>query len=167
MFDLARPLILYLSRGMFTQLTDASSVMAAIAEANGRLANRIQINTVALVDSGQAIMWETTFLRHVAAQHFQPYANSFPPKLLKALKQTLKPPEGKVDAFSALFKSAWSLIIDFQMITVNSTADHCVTLKELFEMVKPAGYGVHESESVSSMVDFRYVINFGEFRYKF
>lgn len=91
-------MILYVSRGLFSQLTEGSFVMSTIAEANLKMDNSVQINTFALMDTGKAVMWETTFLRDVAAQNFQQYSQSFPAELLKIVKSRseLKPPEGKV-----------------------------------------------------------------------
>ena len=44
-------MIIYISRGLLSSLTEAREVMDTIAYNNGRLDNRVVINTYAVIDS--------------------------------------------------------------------------------------------------------------------
>ena len=44
-------MIIYISRGLLSSLTEAKDVMSTIAYYNGRMDNRIIINTYAVIDS--------------------------------------------------------------------------------------------------------------------
>ena len=66
-------MILYISRGLLSSLTEAKDVLSVIARENGRLRNRVVINTYAMVEDGKPIMYEKTFLQNIAAQNFAKY----------------------------------------------------------------------------------------------
>lgn len=79
------PTIVYVSRGLLTEITEAKQVLAAIMDGAKRVGgigdesgtpktiNPVQINTVALMEYGKLIMWETQFLQDVATQNFSKY----------------------------------------------------------------------------------------------
>ena len=47
---LEEAMIMYISRGLLRSLTEAKEVMETIAEQNGRLRNKVLINTYAVID---------------------------------------------------------------------------------------------------------------------
>uniref|UniRef100_A0A915K0U1 VWFA domain-containing protein n=1 Tax=Romanomermis culicivorax TaxID=13658 RepID=A0A915K0U1_ROMCU len=166
--DHTNPMILYISRGLFAQLTDGTSVMTAIAESNLKMSNKVQINTIALTDVSKAIMWETTFLRDVAAQNFQQYAQSFTPSLLRILKSRLKPPEGKIgDEDENPEIPGISSGDGDTMISINSSYAHCLTKKDVYDVLRPAAYQLDTTgEKISLTFDMQYpnfkVLSFGK-----
>ncbi|XP_022243736.1 VWFA and cache domain-containing protein 1-like isoform X1 [Limulus polyphemus] len=71
-------LIIYISRGLLSSLTEARPVLEAIANENHKIDNRVIINTYAVIDDGKPIMYEKTFLKDIAKQNFYKY-NVLPP----------------------------------------------------------------------------------------
>jgi len=74
--ELAEPgeaMIMYISRGLLSSLTDARDVLDTIAVENGKLGNRVVINTYAVIDDGKPIIWEKSFLENIAEQNFRNY----------------------------------------------------------------------------------------------
>ena len=67
-------LIVYISRGLLSSLTDAKDILSAIALENGRLGHRVVINTYAVIDFATPLMFEKSFLRDIAEQNFSKYA---------------------------------------------------------------------------------------------
>lgn len=87
------PTIIYVSRGLLSEITEAKQVLTTIMNGihrvdravDGRirpgrsaLANPIQINTVALMEPGKLVMWETQFLQDVASQNFSKHKLAAP-----------------------------------------------------------------------------------------
>ena len=66
-------MILYISRGLLSSLTEAKDVLKIIARENGRLRHSVVINTYAVVEEGKPIMYEKTFLQNIATQNFTKY----------------------------------------------------------------------------------------------
>ncbi|XP_013403576.1 VWFA and cache domain-containing protein 1-like [Lingula anatina] len=66
-------MIMYISRGLLTSLTDAKDVMEVIAVENGKLGNKVVINTYAVIGDGKPVMFEKSFLENVANQNFEKY----------------------------------------------------------------------------------------------
>ncbi|ESO86641.1 hypothetical protein LOTGIDRAFT_128750, partial [Lottia gigantea] len=66
-------MILYISRGLLSSLTQAGEVMKIISIQNARTGNKVIINTYAVIDDGKPIMYEKTFLQNVAYQNYPVY----------------------------------------------------------------------------------------------
>ncbi|KAH3694838.1 hypothetical protein DPMN_082279 [Dreissena polymorpha] len=66
-------MIIYVSRGLLSSLTEAKDVMSTIAYFNGRMDNRIIINTYAVIDNNKPIMYEKSFLQDIADQNYTKY----------------------------------------------------------------------------------------------
>lgn len=66
-------MIVYISRGLLSSLAEARDVMETIASMNGRLGNRVIINTYAVIDDGKPVMYEKSFLQTIADQNFAKY----------------------------------------------------------------------------------------------
>ena len=66
-------MIVYISRGLLSSLAEARDVMETIASMNGRLRNRVIINTYAVIDDGKPVMYEKSFLQTIADQNFAKY----------------------------------------------------------------------------------------------
>ncbi|WAR23918.1 CAHD1-like protein [Mya arenaria] len=66
-------MVIYISRGLLSSLTDAKDVMSTIAYYNGRMDNRIIINTFAVIDNDKPIMYEKQFLQDIAIQNYTKY----------------------------------------------------------------------------------------------
>lgn len=45
-----RPMVIYISRGLLSSINEPSFVLETIAELNGKLNNRVIINTYAVID---------------------------------------------------------------------------------------------------------------------
>lgn len=71
-------LVVYLSRGLLSSLTDAKTVLQTIAEGRDATPQDIVINTCALIDDGKPLMYEKHFLQDVAKQNFSKYNISIP-----------------------------------------------------------------------------------------
>ena len=67
-------LIVYISRGLLSSLTDAKDILSAIAFENGRMGHRVVINTYAVIDFATPLMFEKSFLRDIAEQNYSKYA---------------------------------------------------------------------------------------------
>lgn len=59
---LSDPMIVYISRGLLSSLTEAKDVLNTIAVENGRLQNRVTINTYVVID-GMQFLCLLTILR--------------------------------------------------------------------------------------------------------
>ncbi|KAL5022166.1 hypothetical protein ScPMuIL_001321 [Solemya velum] len=70
-------MIIYISRGLLSSLTEAKDVMNTIASRNGLIQHRVIINTYAVIDDGKPIMYEKSFLQDIADQNFQKYDVQF------------------------------------------------------------------------------------------
>ncbi|XP_046344826.2 VWFA and cache domain-containing protein 1-like [Haliotis rufescens] len=68
-----RALILYVSRGLLSSLTEARDVMDMIAIHNAQMGHKVIINTYAVIDDGKPIMYEKSFLQDIANQNFSKY----------------------------------------------------------------------------------------------
>ncbi|XP_064624547.1 VWFA and cache domain-containing protein 1-like isoform X2 [Lineus longissimus] len=66
-------MIMYISRGLLSSLTEAKEVMKTIAMENGRMGHKVMINTYAVIDDGKPIMYEKSFLQDIADQNFAKY----------------------------------------------------------------------------------------------
>ncbi|KAL8604767.1 hypothetical protein ACOMHN_017726 [Nucella lapillus] len=66
-------MILYVSRGLLSQLTDAREVMDVVSLHNARTGHKVIINTYAVIDDGKPIMYEKSFLQDIAYQNFAKY----------------------------------------------------------------------------------------------
>ncbi|XP_052058181.1 VWFA and cache domain-containing protein 1-like [Mytilus californianus] len=66
-------MVVYISRGLLSSINEPSIVLETIAELNGRLKNRVIINTYAVIDDGKPVTWEKSFLQNVAKQNFAQY----------------------------------------------------------------------------------------------
>ena len=67
---LSEALIVYISRGLLSSLTDAKLVMELIGREIDRTDYSIGINSYALIDESKPVMYETTFLREIAEMNF-------------------------------------------------------------------------------------------------
>lgn len=61
----------YISRGFLASITDALPVMELIAAELRNSSYNFVINTYALIDESKPIMYETTFLKEIAAMNFK------------------------------------------------------------------------------------------------
>ncbi|CAL1540838.1 unnamed protein product [Lymnaea stagnalis] len=66
-------MILYVSRGLLSSLTEAREVMEVVAIHNAKTGHKVIINTYATIDDGKTIMYEKSFLKDVAYQNFAKY----------------------------------------------------------------------------------------------
>ncbi|XP_012946227.1 VWFA and cache domain-containing protein 1 isoform X2 [Aplysia californica] len=66
-------MILYVSRGLLSSLTEAREVMDVVAVHNAKTGHKVIINTYAVIDDGKTIMYEKSFLKDVAYQNFAKY----------------------------------------------------------------------------------------------
>ncbi|CAG5123241.1 unnamed protein product, partial [Candidula unifasciata] len=66
-------MILYVSRGLLSSLTEAKEVMDIVAVHNAKTGHKVIINTYAVIDDGKTIMYEKSFLKDVAYQNFARY----------------------------------------------------------------------------------------------
>ncbi|KAK0046626.1 VWFA and cache domain-containing protein 1 isoform X1 [Biomphalaria pfeifferi] len=66
-------MILYVSRGLLSSLTEAREVMDVVAIHNAKTGHKVIINTYAVIDDGKTIMYEKSFLKDVAYQNFARY----------------------------------------------------------------------------------------------
>ncbi|XP_076463028.1 VWFA and cache domain-containing protein 1-like [Babylonia areolata] len=66
-------MILYVSRGLLSSLTDAREVMDVVSLHNARTGHKVIINTYAVIDDGKPIMYEKSFMQDVAYQNFAKY----------------------------------------------------------------------------------------------
>lgn len=66
-------LVVYLSRGLLSSLTDAKTVLHTIAEGREATPHDILINTCALIDDAKPLMYEKHFLQDVSSQNFSKY----------------------------------------------------------------------------------------------
>ncbi|KAL4236844.1 VWFA and cache domain-containing protein 1 [Mactra antiquata] len=69
-------MIIYISRGLLSSLAEAQVVMSTIAYYNGKMDNRIIINTYAVIDCNKPIMYEKSFLQDIANQNYSKYTVS-------------------------------------------------------------------------------------------
>ncbi|XP_060082073.1 VWFA and cache domain-containing protein 1-like [Ylistrum balloti] len=87
-------MIIYISRGLLSSLTEAKDVMDVISQRNGGLGHRVIINTYAVIDDGKPIMYEKSFLQDIADQNFQKYnvrirsPNKVVPGVMMAINST-------------------------------------------------------------------------------
>ena len=61
----------YISRGFLASITDAIPVMELISNELKNRTYNFAINTYALIDESKPIMYETTFLKEIAAMNFR------------------------------------------------------------------------------------------------
>lgn len=80
-------MILYVSRGLLSSLTEAKSILQMIAKYTDHFHNDFVINTCAVIDESKPIMYETHFLRDIAEQNYNKFNVSF--KLNKRRKMGL------------------------------------------------------------------------------
>ncbi|KAF5272845.1 hypothetical protein FQR65_LT00441 [Abscondita terminalis] len=66
-------MLLYISRGLLSSLTEAKTVLETILDIVSGLDNRVLINTCAVIDESKPVMYETHFLRDVAEQNYTKY----------------------------------------------------------------------------------------------
>ncbi|KAE8746531.1 hypothetical protein FOCC_FOCC006765 [Frankliniella occidentalis] len=66
-------LVVYLSRGLLSSLTELKTVLQTIAEGREATPHDVIINTCALIDDGKPLMLEKHFLQDVASQNFSKY----------------------------------------------------------------------------------------------
>ncbi|XP_017769692.1 PREDICTED: VWFA and cache domain-containing protein 1 [Nicrophorus vespilloides] len=66
-------MILYVSRGLLSSLTESKTVLETISKNLEGIKNPIIINTCAVIDESKPIMYETHFLRDVAEQNYSKY----------------------------------------------------------------------------------------------
>ncbi|KAF5289595.1 hypothetical protein FQA39_LY15042 [Lamprigera yunnana] len=66
-------MLLYISRGLLSSLTEAKTVLETILSMINNLDNKIIINTCAVIDESKPIMYETHFLRDIAEQNYTKY----------------------------------------------------------------------------------------------
>lgn len=87
-------MIVYVSRGLLSSLTDARAVMDQMANQLSTSKLSVMINTYALIDDSKPVMYETTFLKDLAEMNFKKY-HVKPPHISKIkvihFKFTLKP----------------------------------------------------------------------------
>ncbi|KAI0241312.1 VWFA and cache domain-containing protein 1 [Lamellibrachia satsuma] len=67
-------MIVYISRGLLSSLTEARDVIDAISVDNAFTGHRVVINTYAVIDAGKPIMYEKSFLQDIAVQNSSKYA---------------------------------------------------------------------------------------------
>ncbi|KAK3767134.1 hypothetical protein RRG08_018006 [Elysia crispata] len=79
--DIDKVMILYVSRGLLSSLTEAKQVMEVLSLHNARLEHRVIINTYPVIDDSKPIMYEKSFLHTVANQNYEKY--DVAPKLKK------------------------------------------------------------------------------------
>uniref|UniRef100_F1KQN7 VWFA and cache domain-containing protein 1 n=1 Tax=Ascaris suum TaxID=6253 RepID=F1KQN7_ASCSU len=108
----------YVSRGVMSELSEAASVLSAVAEIIMQTNVRIKINTLALVYGEKAPMWSTEFLRNIAEQNFSKYRQSFKEEIKVALGTVrLSAPKGK-------------------MVIINDSEHSSLTLPRMFELLR-------------------------------
>lgn len=66
-------MILYVSRGLLSSLTDAREVMDVVSLHNAHTGHKVIINTYAVIDDGKPIMYEKSFMQDIAYQNFAKY----------------------------------------------------------------------------------------------
>nr|XP_022322709.1 LOW QUALITY PROTEIN: VWFA and cache domain-containing protein 1-like [Crassostrea virginica] len=98
-------MILYISRGLLSSLTEGRDIMETISIHNGRLDHRVIINTYAVIDDGKHIMFEKSILQDIAEQNFLKYEVNY---------KSPKP------------------VIAGMMVTINSTKDLSVSVGRFY-----------------------------------
>ncbi|RWS12904.1 VWFA and cache domain-containing protein 1-like protein [Dinothrombium tinctorium] len=73
-------LIVYISRGLLSSLTDAKIIMELISNELSKISYNLVINAYALIDESKPVMYETTFLKDIADQNFKKYKVKNPDK---------------------------------------------------------------------------------------
>lgn len=68
-----RVMIMYISRGLLSSLTEARDVLDTIAYHNNKLHFNVIINTYAVIDDAKPIMYEKSFLQDIADQNYGKY----------------------------------------------------------------------------------------------
>lgn len=66
-------LIVYISRGLLSSLTEARSVFEIIAKENRKIRNQVIINTYVVIDDGKPVLYEKAFLQDIANQNYKNY----------------------------------------------------------------------------------------------
>lgn len=69
----AVPMLVYVSRGLLSPLTEAKKVLATIADGQRQLRQPVIINACAIVWDEKRVMYEKQFLRDVAVQNYSKY----------------------------------------------------------------------------------------------
>ncbi|XP_061168196.1 VWFA and cache domain-containing protein 1-like [Saccostrea echinata] len=103
--NIENAMILYISRGLLSSLTEGRDIMETISIHNGRLDHRVIINTYAVIDDGKHIMFEKSILQDIAEQNFHKYEVQY---------KSPKP------------------VIAGMMVTINSTKDLSVSVGKFY-----------------------------------
>ncbi|VDM42025.1 unnamed protein product [Toxocara canis] len=137
--DVYRNILHYVSRGVMSELSEAASVLGAVAEVIMQTNVRVKINTLALVQGEKApVLWSTEFLKNIAEQNFSKYRQSFNEKIKMALGTTrLSAPRGK-------------------MVVINESEFTSLSLSRMFDLLwDEYGIGRNAQESVYWSYPFR------------
>ncbi|XP_050314411.1 VWFA and cache domain-containing protein 1 [Anthonomus grandis grandis] len=70
-------IVVYISRGLLSSLTEAKSVLKVINEQTKNITFPVLLNTCAVIDELKPVMYETHFLRDIAEQNFTRYNISY------------------------------------------------------------------------------------------
>ncbi|KAG8297470.1 VWFA and cache domain-containing protein 1 [Homalodisca vitripennis] len=71
--ETANALIVYISRGLMSFITEAKTLMEVISQGQDSVIPNVIINTCVLIDDGKTILYEKHFMRVVAQQNFSKY----------------------------------------------------------------------------------------------
>ncbi|EFA13000.2 VWFA and cache domain-containing protein 1 [Tribolium castaneum] len=78
-------MILYISRGLLSSLTEAKAVLETIVEASQNISCPFVINTCAVIDDSRPTIYETQFLEDIALQNYQKYNISHPGNVFRGI----------------------------------------------------------------------------------
>lgn len=162
------PTIIYVSRGLLSEITEAKQVLATIMNGihhveqtmesstqagRSTLVNPIQINAVALMEPGKLVMWETQFLQDVASQNFSKHKLTTDDVLGEDQESTgsesgdknvqpkFRSTSGKVSLFLIVIPAV--ICRCFQMFTVNATSNSesaCLALLDVVALLEHSSY---------------------------
>ncbi|MFH4979498.1 hypothetical protein AB6A40_006207 [Gnathostoma spinigerum] len=112
----------YISRGVMSELSEASSVLMVAAEIAVKSSIRVKINTLALTEGDKApMMWSAEFLKNIASQNFSKYRQSFNEELQAALDRSrLRIPKGKMTVIHENENSVLTLSRMFELLSDES-----------------------------------------------
>ncbi|XP_064604512.1 VWFA and cache domain-containing protein 1-like [Liolophura sinensis] len=129
---LENTMIIYISRGLLSSLTEAREVMEMIATHNSRTQHKVIINTYAVIDDGKPIMYEKSFMQDIASQNFPNYDVQYnhdkpPPKGTMMAINTTRDLGSTVGRFYLSFNNTTPTEPVF-LLPVSDLADQALTL---------------------------------------
>lgn len=78
-------MILYISRGLLSSLTEAKTVLETIQQASENISCPFVINTCAVIDDSRPTIYETQFLEDIALQNYNKHNISYTGNVLRGI----------------------------------------------------------------------------------